>query len=142
MEKFNISDWEQRIINNNENNKNYFDQNMVYKAKIIGNAHEANSIHCSANNDFFEKECIYMLSDLIIKIIESRMVNHLGNDIRTCDVTISEKKNPNKPVYISYVEYIPGDWIKKFEELFNESFNLNTEEKQKVYTKNKELLNK
>ena len=139
MEIHNISDWEKRIINTNENNKIFFDQNMIYKAKIIGNTHDATSVKCRADKELFDKVCTYEYSGLIIKIVESRMVNHLEEVIKTCDVIISEENNHDEPVYISYIKYVPGDWIQKFETLFEESINIDVDQKQKIYEKNKEL---
>ena len=142
MEKYDVSDWEQRIKDNNESDRNYFDQNMIYKAKIIGNNYEASGFSCRMGKDFLDKESTYELSGLKIKINECKMQGHLDDQIvKTYTVTISEAINPNEPVYISYIKYVPGAWEETFENLFKECIDTNDNE-PKVYKINKELPNK
>ena len=122
MNNFKIYDWEPELINNN--NETYFNQKMIYKAKVIANANICDTCDCSLKDNFEFTTSTYNLSGLILVIKSVGNYNALTNEWNySYTIKIAKEDNPNEVLFESYKVYVQGNWEETFNNLFNTSLN-------------------
>lgn len=126
--KYEIESWEHKLMDNDD--KRFFDQKMNYMARVIGNNNICDYSHHSISGYVSYGEDIFKLNGLKMTIYVSSNYNSYADKTSTFySAEIRKLDNLNEILYRSYDEYVPGDWEKTFEDLYNEAINKENEPK-------------
>ena len=121
------------------NDEYSFDDEILYKAKVIGNNNRYTSYHCRIDGIRINSKFVFALNGLVITINVYELDTNYER-IPNYEVRIALKNNPSEMVYVSDTKYIPGDWENIFNKLYEETINQQNN-KPKTLVK-KELPNK